>query len=125
MGTTQSSMPSNDSESSLSLSFHTPARWKAYLNSAKNSTQLIVIDFTASWCGPCRFMDPVWKEFAATFSDVVFVKIDVDELMEVAQEWGVEAMPTFVLVKKGKEVGRVVGAKKEDLKNKIEKYMIY
>jgi len=41
----------------------------------------MVVDFTASWCGPCKQMDPVIQEFAATFRDVEFVKIDVDELM--------------------------------------------
>ncbi|XP_077225359.1 thioredoxin H2-like [Tasmannia lanceolata] len=123
MGSSQSTTNANDTEPSPILSFHSAARWKIHLNSAKNSTQLMVIDFTASWCGPCRFMEPVLEEFAKIFADVVFVRIDVDELMEVAQEWGVEAMPTFVLVKKGEVVDRVVGAKKEDLKKMIEKYM--
>lgn len=41
----------------------------------------MVIDFTATWCGPCKFMDPIIKEFAAKYADVEFIKIDVDELM--------------------------------------------
>lgn len=41
----------------------------------------LVIDFTATWCGPCKTMDPVIKEFAAKYTDVEFIKIDVDELM--------------------------------------------
>lgn len=40
----------------------------------------LVIDFSAAWCGPCRYMEPVFKELAATFTDVAFAKIDVDEL---------------------------------------------
>lgn len=41
----------------------------------------MVIDFTAKWCGPCKLMDPIVQEFAAKYTDVEFVKIDVDELM--------------------------------------------
>ncbi|KAL5663001.1 hypothetical protein ACJX0J_023109, partial [Zea mays] len=63
----------------------------------------MVIDFSASWCGPCRFIEPAFKELASRFSDAIFVKVDVDELAEVARTWKVEAMPTFVLVKDGKE----------------------
>ncbi|KAL5982643.1 hypothetical protein ACLOJK_016718 [Asimina triloba] len=84
----------------------------------------MVIDFTATWCGPCRSMEPVMIDLANRFSEVAFVKIDVDELKEVAAEWGVEAMPTFVMVKKGKEVDRIVGARKDELLKKIEKHML-
>ncbi|KAK1263142.1 Thioredoxin H2-1 [Acorus gramineus] len=80
----------------------------------------MVIHFTASWCGPCRFIEPVIKQFAAKFTDVTFAKIDIDELRSVAKEWKVEAVPTFVFVKQGTEVGKVVGANKEELEKKIE-----
>ncbi|XP_022679131.1 thioredoxin H2-2 isoform X1 [Setaria italica] len=79
----------------------------------------MVIDFSASWCGPCRFIEPAFKEMASKYTDVAFVKIDVDELADVARTWKVEAMPTFVLAKGGKEVSRVVGAKKDELERKI------
>ncbi|CAD6207097.1 unnamed protein product [Miscanthus lutarioriparius] len=74
-------------------------QWAAH----KSSGKLMVIDFSASWCGPCRFIEPAFKELASRFTDAIFVKIDVDELAEVARTWKVEAMPTFVLVKDGKE----------------------
>ncbi|KAF8659427.1 hypothetical protein HU200_058454 [Digitaria exilis] len=87
----------------------------------------LVIDFSASWCGPCRFIEPAFKEMSSRYTDVIFVKIDVDELavrdsdsvFDVARTWKVEAMPTFVLAKGGKEVSRVVGAKKDELERKI------
>uniref|UniRef100_A0A2P2J8I6 Thioredoxin H2-like n=1 Tax=Rhizophora mucronata TaxID=61149 RepID=A0A2P2J8I6_RHIMU len=101
--------------------FHSSARWQLHFNSSKQSPQLMVIDFTASWCGPCRFMEPALHAMAARFTDVQFVQIDVDQLPDVAQDFGVQAMPTFVLVKRGKEVGRVVGAMKDELERKIEK----
>lgn len=59
---------------------------------------------------------------ASTFTDVQFAKIDVDELSDVAQEFQVQAMPTFVLVKGGKEVDRVIGGKKDELLKKIKKH---
>ncbi|RCV40415.1 hypothetical protein SEVIR_9G050800v4 [Setaria viridis] len=83
--------------------------------------KLAVIYFSASWCGPCRFIEPALKQMASTFADVEFIKIDVDELAEVAGEWKVEAMPTFILVKRGKEVSRVVGANKGELERNVEK----
>ncbi|KAK6160063.1 hypothetical protein DH2020_003444 [Rehmannia glutinosa] len=82
----------------------------------------IVIDFTASWCGPCKFIQPAINEFAEKYTDIEFIKIDVDEMNNVAQEFKVHVMPTFILIKRGKEVDKVVGAKKEDLQKKIEKH---
>ncbi|KAK7394537.1 hypothetical protein VNO78_15066 [Psophocarpus tetragonolobus] len=110
------------SESSGVVQFHFPELWQFHFNQIKDSSHLVVIDFSATWCGPCRFMEPVIKEMAGMFTNVEFVKIDVDELSDVAQEFKVQAMPTFLFVKKGKEVDRLVGAKKEDLLNKIHKY---
>lgn len=82
----------------------------------------MVIDFAASWCGPCRMMEPAVSAMASKFADVEFAKIDVDELSDVAREFSVQAMPTFVLVKKGKEVDRIVGAKKDELERKVQKH---
>ncbi|XP_057947843.1 thioredoxin H2-like [Malania oleifera] len=113
---------SSSSEPSHVLSFHSSARWQLHLNELKESPQLMVIDFAASWCPPCKFMEPVINAMSAKFTDVQFAKIDVDELSEVAQEFKVQAMPTFVLYKKGKEVDRVIGAKKDELEKKIERH---
>ncbi|GKU97070.1 hypothetical protein SLE2022_279210 [Rubroshorea leprosula] len=110
------------SEPSHILTFHSSARWQLHFNSAKESPKLMVIDFAASWCGPCKFMEPAVHAMANKFTEVEFIKIDVDELPDVAQEFGVQAMPTFLLVKKGKEVDRVVGAQKDELERKIEKH---
>ncbi|XP_022151175.1 thioredoxin H4-like [Momordica charantia] len=104
---------------------HTKPQWTARFEASKETNKLLVIDFTATWCGPCRHMEPTIKEFAARFVDVEFVKIDVDELTDVAREYGVEAMPTFILIKNGKVIDKVVGARKEDLQKKIEKHSKY
>uniref|UniRef100_A0A5B6Z7Y3 Thioredoxin domain-containing protein n=1 Tax=Davidia involucrata TaxID=16924 RepID=A0A5B6Z7Y3_DAVIN len=113
---------SSSTKTSQVLAFHSSPKWRAHFEASKETNKLIVIDFTATWCRPCRFMEPAINEFAAKYTDVEFIKIDVDELMDVAQEFGVQAMPTFILMKKGKEVDKVVGAKREELQKKIEKH---
>ncbi|VVB07576.1 unnamed protein product [Arabis nemorensis] len=82
----------------------------------------IVIDFTATWCPPCRFIAPVFVEFAKRFLNVVFFKVDVDEMSSVAKEFEVEAMPTFVFMKEGVVIDKVVGAAKEEIQAKLEKH---
>ncbi|XWS30278.1 hypothetical protein CRYUN_Cryun24cG0103000 [Craigia yunnanensis] len=67
-------------------------------------------------------MKPALNDMTPKFTEVEFVKIDVDELPDVAQEFGVQAMPTFVLLKKGKEVDRVVRAQKNELEKKVDKH---
>lgn len=82
----------------------------------------VVIDFAASWCGPCRVIAPFLAELARKLPDVIFLKVDVDELKTVAQDWAVEAMPTFMFLKEGKIVDKVVGARKDELQQAIAKH---
>ncbi|XP_052196492.1 thioredoxin H2 [Diospyros lotus] len=117
-----SSSAASPSGRSSVLTFHSSDRWKLHLNASKQIPKLMVVDFSASWCGPCKFMEPVIEAMAARLSDVEFVKIDVDELSDVAREFDVQAMPTFVLLKQGKEVDKVIGANKDELEKKIEKH---
>ncbi|XP_058772401.1 thioredoxin H1-like [Vicia villosa] len=116
------STSSAKSSSSHILTFHSTAKWKAHFDASKETNKLMVVEFTATWCGPCKFMDPIFQDFAAKYIKVDFIKIDVDVLMGVSQEFQVQAMPTFILMKKGKIVDKVVGAKKEDLEKLIEKH---
>ncbi|KAM3261245.1 hypothetical protein ACQJBY_052109 [Aegilops geniculata] len=133
-------LPGDDPDSAVVAVHSKPAwdrHWEAHRNASKlrappdltdpaNLLRLprqMVIDFSASWCGPCRFIEPAFKEMASRFADALFVKIDVDELAEVAKTFRVEAMPTFVLVKGGQEVSRVVGAKKDELDRKIKTFI--
>ncbi|KAG8098589.1 hypothetical protein GUJ93_ZPchr0013g37680 [Zizania palustris] len=115
--------PAADEGDSAVVSVHSRATWDEQWGAVKSTPKLMVIDFSASWCGPCRFIEPSFKEMASRFTDAVFLKIDVDELSEVARQWKVEAMPTFVLIKSGREVSRVVGAKKDELERKINMFI--
>lgn len=71
---------------------------------------LTLIDFTAAWCGPCRQLAPV-LEAVATTKNVRVVEVDVDHEQLLAQQFGVRSMPTVVLWRDGREVGRFVGAR--------------
>ena len=71
-----------------------------------------LIDFTAKWCGPCKQMEPVMATLAKEYAGrVKVVAVDVDDEQLIAQQYNVRSMPTFVLVRDGKEVGRVVGTR--------------
>ncbi len=89
------------------------------------SEQLVVIDFWAEWCGPCRMIGPIVEELAAEFAGkAVIGKCDVEENDEITMKYGVRNIPTIVFVKGGQVVDKQVGAcAKEVLKAKIEKYI--
>lgn len=71
----------------------------------------VLVDFFATWCGPCKMMAPILDEVARDYAGKLkVVKVDVDESAETAAAFGVTAMPTFVVVKDGQEVYRRMGA---------------
>merc|ERR1719197_334606 len=72
--------------------------------------KLVVIDFTATWCPPCRMIAPKFEAIANETPDAIFVKIDVDEASELAEECKISAMPTFQFYKGGAKVHEFSGA---------------
>ncbi|XP_055833570.1 thioredoxin H-type 1-like [Solanum dulcamara] len=115
-------MAATSSEEGQLISCHKVEEWKEHLQKGVETQKLVVVDFTASWCGPCRFIAPILADIAKKMPHVIFLKVDVDELKTVAEEWNVEAMPTFVFIKEGKEVSRVVGANKDGLLHAIQEH---
>jgi thioredoxin 1 len=71
----------------------------------------VLVDFTAAWCPPCRVMDPILEQLAADRPDLRVVKVDVDQSLDVAAQYGVLSMPTFMLFVNGEPVTRLIGAR--------------
>ncbi|MEM0481846.1 MAG: thioredoxin [Nitrososphaerota archaeon] len=90
-----------------------------------NKYSLVVVDFWAEWCAPCRFMSPVIKELASELAGkVVFGKLNVDYNPVTATRFGVMSIPTFIVFKDGKPVDAIVGAMpKQRFKNMIMQYV--
>ena len=81
----------------------------------------MVVDFFATWCGPCKAVAPVVGKLSETYTNVKFLQVDVDKVGSVAQELQVRAMPTFVLFKDGKlQDKRVVGGNMKELEEEIK-----
>ena len=76
-----------------------------------NSDKPVLLDFWASWCGPCRMVSPIIDEIADERADIKVGKINVDEQPELAAEFKVMSIPTLVVMKDGKIVNQSVGAK--------------
>ena len=75
----------------------------------------LVIDFTATWCPPCKRIGPIFEGHAANYPELVMKKLDVDENSEAAQASGIQAMPTFKVYKNGAEVETMEGASDKGL----------
>jgi thioredoxin 1 len=75
------------------------------------SERPVVVDFNATWCGPCRVMTPILEELAAEREDVRFVKLDVDENQTTVTRYGVMSMPTFMVFDGGEPVLTLIGSR--------------
>lgn len=88
-----------------------------------SSDKTVLIDFWASWCGPCRMMSPVIDQIAEEVGENIKVcKVNIDEEQSLALKYNVMSIPTFIVMKNGEETGRSVGVQdKSEIMNLIEK----
>ena len=69
----------------------------------------VVVDFFATWCGPCKMLGPVFEELSTEINDIKFVKVDIDEHEDLCRKYKVMSVPTLIVFDKGKEVKRNIG----------------
>ncbi|CAB4390608.1 unnamed protein product [Rhizophagus irregularis] len=94
----------------------------AAFNKLIASPKLTVVDYHATWCGPCQTIAPVFQQLSTQFKHVNFAKVDVDHVKEVATKEGVTSMPTFKFYKNGNEIAKLTGANPGGLRNLIEQH---
>lgn len=85
--------------------------------------KLVVVDFFATWCGPCKVIAPKLDEFQNRFSEkIVIIKVDVDECEDLAAKYNISSMPTFLFIKNKEVVDQFAGANPDKLQSYITKY---
>ncbi|XP_035206497.1 thioredoxin-like [Stegodyphus dumicola] len=84
--------------------------------------KLVVVDFYATWCGPCKLISPFFQMLSEEFQDVVFLKVDVDEVDDIATKYNVSSIPKFVFLKNKTEIDDLCGANHEKLKELVVKH---
>ncbi|CAN6885957.1 unnamed protein product [Brassica oleracea] len=104
------------------IRIHSTSELEAKTKAAKKASRLLIMYFTATWCGPCRYMSPVYTNLATQHPRVVFLKVDIDEANDVAAAWNISSVPTFCFIRDGKQVDKVVGADKGSLEKKIAQH---
>ena len=85
---------------------------------------VVLIDFWAEWCGPCKAMTPILEEFAGEQDEIIVAKVNVDEYPELAKEYGVQSIPTMIVFVDGEPDGSLVGAQSLDkLRESLKSYL--
>ncbi|KAG8647896.1 thioredoxin H9 [Manihot esculenta] len=93
--------------------------WDEKLSEASKDGKVVVVNFSATWCGPCKVIAPFYRELSEKYPSLMFVVVDVDELPEFSSSWDIKATPTFFFLRDGQEIDKLVGANKPELQKKI------
>lgn len=79
-----------------------------------SNNELVVIDFFATWCGPCKMLSPVIENVESLIHNVKFIKVDIDQFNDLASQYKIQSVPTLVFLKNGQEVMKSIGYLDED-----------
>lgn len=89
-----------------------------------NSKRPVLVDFFATWCGPCQMLSPVLEKISNSRAEIGIAKIDIDKSMELARKYNIEVVPTMIIFKDGKAVKQVEGFYSEnEIMSLIEQYI--
>ncbi len=89
----------------------------------KNS-KMVVVDFFATWCGPCQMLMPVLEEISKERDDFDIIEIDVDKAQDLAMQYDIEAVPTMIIFKNGTAIDRISGYyAKDELEEELKRYL--
>ncbi|KAJ8552885.1 hypothetical protein K7X08_020278 [Anisodus acutangulus] len=94
-------------------------KWEEMMSEANNSGKIAVVNFSASWCNPCRAAAPGYHELANKYTSMIFLTVDVDELAELSTSLDIKATPTFILFRDGRQLDKLVGGNKQELQKKL------
>ena len=78
-------------------------------DSVLSANDVVFVDIYADWCGPCKMVGPVVEQIASEMTDVTFIKVNVDDLPELAERYGIMSIPNMIIFKKGEAASSIVG----------------
>ena len=95
------------------------------INELMKEKKVVLVDFFATWCGPCRMLSPILEEVSEESNgEYEVVKVDVDESYALAKKFGIMSVPTMIIFQNGEEVEKIIGLRqKEDLVDAIKNYL--
>lgn len=95
-----------------------------FRGAVEDNKGVVVVDFFATWCGPCKMLAPVFESVSEELDEAMFVKVDIDQSLELAQKFGISTVPTMMIFKDGQVVDKLVGfMPKDSLKAKVEAHL--
>ncbi|KAF6143014.1 hypothetical protein GIB67_041082 [Kingdonia uniflora] len=93
--------------------------WDEKLTESSREGKIIVANFSAAWCGPCKMIAPFYSDLSLKYPSLIFLTVDVDELTEFSSSWDIRATPTFFFLRDGQQIDKLVGANKPELQKKV------
>uniref|UniRef100_A0A1D1ZEI1 Thioredoxin H4-1 n=1 Tax=Anthurium amnicola TaxID=1678845 RepID=A0A1D1ZEI1_9ARAE len=93
--------------------------WDERISEARKTGKFVVANFSAAWCVPCRIIARVYVELSEKYPSLIFLTIDVDELVELSSSWDIQSTPTFFFLSDGQQLDKLVGANKLELQKKV------
>ena len=81
------------------------------IEDSKTNNKILIIDFAAEWCGPCRALSPILDKLAEENQDIQVIKVNVDENADLSMEYGIRSIPAVYIYKEGKETAKFLGLK--------------